>query len=405
MYSDKDWKGTLLAACGIVLAGMLFCWLITLGQVEKLETENYKVMAVLMENMKAQYPEFAEEELMQFLNSSNGAKEGEQILRQYGFVSERFLGNAWKKQKTFLIVSCMTVLLLTGICVCMVFVIWQRGRRKSLAQLTEYLQRVSQGDYTLDILENKENELSILKNELYKVTVMLKESAELSGRQKKALSDSVSDISHQLKTPLTSVMVLLDNLSESESMPEETRREFLSEITRQTMHVNWLVAALLKLSRLDAGVVNFETSNIEVDTLLSEVIENLEILAEWKQIVLKREGMKGAVIKGDYYWMREAVTNLVKNAIEHSREQSEILLSAEENAVYAAIRIQDFGEGMDEEEQRHIFERFYRKNPNSDSVGIGLALAKEIVERQNGYLSFVSKKNQGTSFVMKFLKC
>ena len=234
---------------------------------------------------------------------------------------------------------------------------------------------------------------------------MLKEAARLSAGQKKALADSVSDISHQLKTPLTSVMVLLDNLSESEHMEEETRRRFLSEITSQLTNVNWLVATLLKLSRLDAGVIEFQQQMINLDDLIEQVLDKLAIMAEWKQITLVKEGTEGAVLTGDEHWIGEALMNLVKNAVEHSPVQTAVRIRVEDNTVYTAISVIDSGEGIDEEEQKHIFERFYRsKSAKKDSVGIGLSLCKEIVERQNGYITLSSDRETGTEFLIKFLK-
>lgn len=245
--------------------------------------------------------------------------------------------------------------------------------------------------------------MSRLKSELYKVTVMLKESAELSGRQKKALADSVSDISHQLKTPLTSVMVLLDNLSESGRMDEKTRKRFLAEITRQLTNMNWLIATLLKLSRLDAGVVEFECEEVSVDDLLARVMGNLELAAEWKRVRWERSGDRGLVVRGDPYWLGEALTNILKNAIEHSVSESTVDIRTERTKVYTLISVRDHGEGISEEDLKHIFERFYRgKYAKEEGVGIGLSLAREIVERQNGKLT-VGSDEKGTEFVMKFI--
>ena len=187
-------------------------------------------------------------------------------------------------------------------------------------------------------------------------------------------------------------------------MEERTRRRFLAEITRQLENINWLVAALLKLSRLDAGVVEFERQQVDVDALLFSVTEKLKPSAERRHVRIKREGEKKAVVSGDFGWLAEAVTNIVKNAIEHSYADSEVVITVKTNAVYTAIFVRDFGEGIGEEERRHIFERFYRSGyANEDSVGIGLSLAKEIIERQQGYLT-VEAKEQGALFEIKFLK-
>ena len=338
------------------------------------------------------------------LNNAEGYAEGRALLERYGIFAGAFTFAADRAVRGKLLLCLDGSLCVTCSGAAVIFLRYLLVRRGRIEQLKEYVCEVEQGKYVLDITENEEDELSVLKNELYKITVMLKESAELQKRQKNALANSLADISHQLKTPLTSVMVLLDNLSESSHMEEQTRRRFLAEITRQLENINWLVAALLKLSRLDAGVVEFERKQVIVDALLTTVNENIKPAAERKQVRIKREGEKGAVLSGDYRWLTEAVTNIVKNAIEHSFTDSEIEIWVKDNAVYTAIGIRDFGEGVEEADQKRIFERFYRSRyAKEDSVGIGLSLAKEIIERQQGYLT-VETREQGTLFQIKFLK-
>ncbi|MBD5535411.1 MAG: HAMP domain-containing histidine kinase [Lachnospiraceae bacterium] len=389
----------LAVAVGILLAN------ITVGYfLKQIERQNNEALAVLLGNVKLQYPEIAEEEWIAMLNNEEGYAEGRALLERYGIFAGDFTFAADRAVRVKLLLCLDGVLCVTCIGAAVIFLRYLSARRGRIEQLKEYVCEVEQGKYVLDIAENEEDELSVLKNELYKVTVMLKESAELQKRQKNALASSLADISHQLKTPLTSVMVLLDNLSESSHMEEQTRRRFLAEITRQLENINWLVAALLKLSRLDAGVVEFERKQMNVEALLTTVIENLKPAAERKHVRIKREGQKDAVLSGDYRWLTEAVTNIVKNAIEHSFTDSEIVIWVKDNAVYTAIGIRDFGEGVEEEEQKHIFERFYRSRyAKEDSVGIGLSLAKEIIERQQGYLT-VETREQGTLFQIKFLK-
>lgn len=389
----------LAVAVGVLLAN------ITVGYfLKQIERQNNEALAVLLGNVKLQYPDIAEEEWIAMLNNAEGYAEGRALLERYGIFAGDFTFAADRAVRGKLLLCLDGILCVTCIGAAVIFLRYLLVRRGRIEQLKEYVCEVEQGKYVLDITENEEDELSILKNELYKITVMLKESAELQKRQKNALANSLADISHQLKTPLTSVMVLLDNLSESSHMEEQTRQRFLAEITRQLENINWLVAALLKLSRLDAGVVEFERKQVNVDALLTTVTENIKPAAERKQVRIKREGEKGAVLSGDYRWLTEAVTNIVKNAIEHSFTDSEIEILVKDNAVYTAIGIRDFGEGVEEADQKRIFERFYRSRyAKEDSVGIGLSLAKEIIERQQGYLT-VETREQGTLFQIKFLK-
>ena len=398
--------GRLLGGLFVLLAlGILGYNLILGAKLGELRRENNQLLAGFFENAREQYPGIRLEEWMALLEASEDELPGEAALGPYGVLSGEAASLLWERRERELLAGSNLALLGLGAAVLALVYASLWRRRRTLDELTAYMQRVARGEYSLKMRENREGELSLLQNELYKVTVLLKEQAELSRRQKKALSDSVSDISHQLKTPLTSVTVLLDNLSESEHMDETTRRRFLGEITRQLSGISWLVAALLKLSRLDAGVVEFERKSFPAGELLDRVTENLEILADLRQVVLERRGDQGILLTGDLYWMGEALSNLVKNAIEHSPQGERVVLSLEENPVYVSLTVTNRGKILDPEEQKHIFERFYRgKYAGEGSTGIGLSLAKEVVERQGGYLTVDSGPEKGTRFQMRFLK-
>ncbi len=389
-----------------VMAIIIIAWNFSIQQtIQKMSDGYYNVLAVLLENVRKQYPDFKEEEWIEILNKNEVKKADGSVLEHYGIFPQNMpiLSQARYKREILIASNFLLVFLCMGI----LLLIWlyQRQRDKKIAELTSYIRKIEQGIYVLEMQDNQEDELSGLKNELYKVTIMLKKVAEQSSRGKKALADSVSDISHQLKTPLTSCLVLLDNLSESEHMDEATRLKFLSEITRQITNVNWLVVTLLKLSRMDAGVIEFEKNIIYVDHMLEEVFENLALMAEWKQIQLNKQGMSNVVMYGDKHWIKEAITNLVKNAIEHSPMDGQVIVHIDDNTVYMAISVIDFGKGISVKDQKHIFERFYRSSAvKEDSVGIGLALCKEIVERQNGYITVSSEEDKKTTFLIKFLK-
>lgn len=405
MKKNKEFR-KLIAGTGIgILVLLLFLNVIIYTCQKKLAAESYGMAASLLGAVKEQYPEFDEEAWIVSLNETEAETDGTAILKQYGMFQKQFVNSRQEKLFEQLVIALHVVFLAAILFLVRAFWGYLNRRQNSLEQLTEYVKRVERGDYSLELIENTEDELSSLKNELYTVTVMLKEHADISQKHKRALADSVSDISHQLKTPLTSIMILLDNLSEDENMPLETRKRFLTEITNQLKHVNWLVATLLKLSRLDAGVVDFSMTKLSLDELLYHVTDELEVMAEWKQIVLQVKGDDGIEITADEHWIREAIKNIVKNAIEHSPVGGEVLLQKEDNTVYTAISVTDCGEGMSREECKHIFERFYRsRGAKEDSIGIGLSLAKEIVTQHGGSISVESKKGCGTTFKIKLLK-
>lgn len=405
MRRNRKLEKCIISILILFMAGLLVGNLIVICSLQSMTEEYHITLAALLGNVKEKYPEISEEEWVTLLNSGEKYEDGQQLLKKYGIFQNTHTALIQKRLQSRLLFYLNLLFATVGIGTLTVFFLYYKNRVRDMEQLAMYIRRLEQGEYQLPILENSEDELTALKNELYKVTVMLKEAAVLSQNQKKALADSVSDISHQIKTPLTSAMILLDNVSENEAMDEVTRKRFLMEITRQLSHINWLIAVLLKLSRLDAGVVEFSNMPFCLDKLIEEVTVKLELMAEWKETEFIKEGDKDVFMTGDFQWISEAVSNIAKNAIEHSRQGGRILLKVQDNAVYTSLSIRDFGEGMDEEEQKHIFERFYRsKDAAKDSIGIGLSLAKEIIEHQNGYISVDSSKDKGTEFVIKFLK-
>ncbi len=403
---DREFQKAIIRILILMVTGLIVWNLAVSVTNRRIAAIYYERISAIFGAISAQYPDMGHGDWMQYLTATGNEEDGEAFLHQYGILQgDMPILQAQTAQKRFQITGNLVwILICTGIL--LIFICYQKQRNRKIQELVDYIRKIEHGIYRIKIEENDEGELSRLQNELYKITVMLRESSELAGQQKKALADSVSDISHQLKTPLTSCLVLLDNLAESENMTEETRRRFLSEITGQLTSVSWLVQVLLKLSRLDAGVVELKEEEVSVSALIREAVEKVGLLAEWKQIDIQVMGEEEPFIKGDRHWLEEALVNLIKNAIEHSPEDSEIRIQVEDNQVYTCIHVRDFGSGISYEDQKHIFERFYRSaDAGEDSVGIGLALAQEIMKRQNGYLTVESEPGQGTVFYMKFLKC
>lgn len=365
-------------------------------------------VAALVGSVMEAYPGTSEESLLHVLNRLSNTERGIQILEQYGVFVDDGVGTfavQERRMNTLQLELCLLAAV-SGISTLIIVYLYLGKRQKGLRSICRYMEELARGNYGLDIQDNGDDELSGLKNEVYKLTVFFREQAQQAAANRRALADSVADISHQLKTPLTSVMVLADNLSESEGMSEETRRYFLTEITRQLTGVSWLVSALLKLSRLEAGVVELKHEQVSVAQLANEVCEKLELNAEWNQVELSAVISDGIQILGDYQWLTEAVLNIVKNAIEYSVIGNAVELRADDNDVYTLLTVHNWGPKIPDEELRHMFERFYRGgSARPDSIGIGLALAKEIVDRLGGYITVESKEEEGTFFYIKFLKC
>ena len=372
----------------------------------QMRTEYGNLLAAVFGNVAASYPEVAEEELVHVLNSQDNAEFGADILVRYGILKESADGSFAGQERLFARlcagVNLFLILLFCGMGI--LLYLYFGKRQEKIQGLTGYMEALNRRNYRLDVENNADDELSGLRNELYKLTVLLKEQAERALEQKRRLSDAMADISHQLKTPLTSATVLLDNLSENMDMDEATRRCFLGEATRQLTGMSWLVTTLLKLSRLDAGVVEMERGWISGKTLAEDVLRRLEIAAEWKGITFSVELPEDIRLFVDRKWTEEALLNIVKNAIEYSPEGGAVEISGEVNEVYMQIAVRDHGKGITQEEREKLFRRFYRGDcVREDSIGIGLALAREIVERQGGHLSADSHRGGGTVFRLRFL--
>lgn len=282
--------------------------------------------------------------------------------------------------------------------------IWaNRKRYQEIQALSAYLYRICEGEYTLDIRDNEEGELSILKNEIYKMSVRMAEQAELLKKDKRYLADAISDISHQLKTPLTSMMVMTE-LLEDHNLAQEKRILFTRKIKKQLERIEWLVSSLLKLSKIDAGTVQFKKERVSVKDLVTSSVEPLLIPMELKEQELVVSGAESYFI-GDLNWSREAFVNIIKNCVEHTQIGGEIHVNYVENPLYTEVCIVDNGEGIDQKDLPNIFKRFYKgSNADSESVGIGLAMARSIILAQNGDIKVESEKGKGTTFKVRFYK-
>ena len=383
-------------------------------QVQAYNESVYELIGVIKEN----YPDISDEEIIIMLNGKDNntyLEIGKELAQKYGITeNDSAIVKLEETQSNTIIYSSAVI----GILILAIIVIWLVNRmiqKRKIDGITKYIREINNRNYELKIKENAEDELSNLRNELYKITLMLKEEAESSKKDKKFLAKSLSDISHQIKTPLTSISIMLDEIKDNENMDEETKQRFIFEISRQVEQISFLTIALLKLSKLDSGTVEFEKSKYKLDELVQNAIKNLEIPLEVKNIQVEtnfekvnenKEEINNEVateIIGDYRWALEAVTNIIKNCIEHSKEHTKLYIQIRVTHVYTELIIKDEGEGIDEKDLKHIFERFYKgKNSSENSFGIGLALSKTILEKQNASISCSSTLHKGTTFKIYF---
>lgn len=361
-----------------------------------------KNIASIVTKIGEKYPNVDRNEIVDILNDSD--KKDSDVLKEYGidlYKDSAILEN----DKYFNIFLIFNLLLITvsSTAVLLIFLRYSRAQNKKIYEIAKYIEQINNKDYTLDIDDNTEDELSILKSEVYKTTVMLKEMAENSTKDKMSLKDSLAEISHQLKTPLTSIIIMLDNILDNPQMDMDTRNDFVKDMKRSVVNINFLVNSLLALSRLEVNAVTFYRKEINIDDILNESIHNLAALCDLKNIRINVYNNTKIIINCDFKWQVEAITNILKNCIEHSNTNSEINIYCDKNKLYSKIKIQDFGIGIDNKDLPHIFEKFYKgKNSSSNSVGIGLYLAKTIIEKDNGYIQAESEVNKGTAFTIKY---
>lgn len=296
----------------------------------------------------------------------------------------------------FVLAACLLLDIL-----CLAHTLW---RHRQLDKLVEYLRRITAGEYALDVRDHSEGELSLLKSEIYKVTVLLSEANDQLQKEKLQLADSMADISHQLKTPLTSMLMMTDLLRD-ETLPAEKREEFTRHIRIQLERIQWLVSSLLKMSRLDAGVVTMHREEVPVGDLVREAAAPLLIPMELKEQQLCLEGDEASRFACDRRWTVEALLNIIKNCVEHTPAGGRLTIRWRSNLLYTTLEIADNGPGIDAQDLPHIFTRFYRGRHAEDSAagaGIGLAMAKSILSRQDAQVSAANQPGGGACFTVRF---
>ena len=363
---------------------------------------NNKIGAII-NVIKDKYPEITEKEIAEIINSDEF--ETNDFFTKYGIDinNKSVLIKNDKDYHTFLVIN-MSFLTITIIILLILYIRYNHKKENDIKDIIKCIEQINKKNYELQIDSISEDELSILKNEIYKTTIMLKESAENSNKDKLNLKKSLEDISHQLKTPLTSILVMLDNIIEDPDMDVNIRNDFVRDIKRNVVNINFLVQALLKLSKFDSNTVHFIKEENDLKSIIKESIKNVSPLCDLRNINIEFNAKEKSKIVCDVKWQIEAITNILKNSIDHSKDNQKVIINIENNNVYSTVEIKDFGDGISKKDISHIFERFYKgENATSDSIGIGLALAKTIIEEDNGNISVESNKN-GTKFTIKYFK-
>ena len=358
-------------------------------------------------NIVSKYPEL-EKDIVSVITQAKNKENidlGAKVLQKYNYDSSTNLSQEPIVQNNIYKMLKINILFITFVFLCLITISFYFFIKiyRDIKDMTDYVYHSSEGrEYEMKN-KNQEGQIGLLKTEIMKMTTVLKEKVALLHSEKIFLNDTISDISHQLKTPMTSLMLLTDLMYND--LDKEKKIEFLDRTNAQLSRMDWLIKSMLKLSKLEAKVIDFKTDKVNISELIKRSISPLLVPIELRNISLNINGDKEASYTGDIEWSSEALGNIIKNCVEHTKEGGTLDITYEENPIYSEIIIKDNGEGIDKDDIQNIFKRFYKgKNSKSDSVGIGLAMAKSIIESQNGDIYVKSKKNRGSEFHITFHK-
>lgn len=391
----------------IFIMAIVLCFGLTITNLNIIKNKVVENNQAILGEVLIEHPEL-EDDIVDIITQSRSKENissGKKILQKYNYdnsisisnepIISESLGNIFALNLAFVVFTFIVFIILSFS--------YFRKIYTDIKDMTDYVYHNSEGRYYDMKDKNQEGQIGLLKVELMKMTTILKEKVNLLQNEKIFLNNTISDISHQLKTPMTSLIILNDLMYGD--LDKEKRIEFLDKTSSQLSRMEWLIKSMLKLAKVEAKVIEFKTEKVNIDELIRKSISPMIIPMELKNISISIDGKEDASYTGDIEWSTEATTNIIKNCVEHTPDDGQIEISYEENPIYSEIVIKDNGEGIDKKDLPNIFKRFYKgKNSKSDSVGIGLAMAKSIVESQNGTIYVKSKKGVGSEFHIIFHK-
>lgn len=408
IFNNPEVKSFFIKFFGMILISILLVFGVsnlTLNSIKDKVIENNQI---IVGTVASKYPEL-EEDIVGIITqgrNENNTQLGKEILDKYGYNDDLSRGNEPIISKSINKVYTFNSVLLASVIIMILGIVIEYFIKlySEIKDMTSYVYYSSEHKNYNMKNKNQEGQMGLLKTELMKMTNILKENVELLKNEKVFLNNAISDISHQLKTPMTSLILINDFMYED--IPKDIRIDFLDKTKSQLNRMDWLIKSMLKLSKIEAKVIEFKKEEVNIKTLIHKAIEPTKMLIDTKELNLIIKGDNNAQFRGDYNWCTEALVNIIKNCVEHTPNNGELEIYYEENSMFSEITIKDSGEGIDESDIKHIFKRFYKgkNSTKEDSVGIGLAMAKSIIESQNGDISVKSEKNNGTEFTIIFHK-
>lgn len=385
----------------IMLAGIVMAVVFASAVTREQNRWLYEVADNLLTETARRYPDVEEETIRQILSGEVQSPE-QSVLKKYGIEQDDLVRKRDGNNLEILLIVGMTGILILVCAGCgILFFKIMRIQRQQIEELETYCEEVLQETATLDLRDNEEGRFSILKNKVYDITVLLREKNQSLEKNKKETEQLLADISHQLKTPITSLHMTNEILYMD--MPQEKRMEFLDNMQADLYKIEWFVKTILNLAKLDSKTLKLKKEETTAEELSREMIDSFKIYCEVCRCRITSSGEQGISLQCDKKWLLEALRNILKNAVEHGA--SRITLSWSDNNLYTKLEIADDGEGIEKEELPHIFERFYRmKGSKEDSMGLGMAFTKSMIAYQNGEVKVKSKKGVGTTFFVKIYK-
>lgn len=405
MLKNKEVRELILIEIIVLIIGIVSILLLN-----KYSYETYKEAIIennlyIIDSIISKHPELENEVIDGIINHDISASESYEILNKYGLDrldTVDYLNNNSYINKTIRKYNIIYISILI-IIVFSILIIYINKIYNKIRKLSIYANDILNNKYNMDIREYSEGDISNLKNDLYKMTIKLKEQNELSLKDKIYLQDTLSDISHQLKTPLTS-MYVINELLYDDKLDKSLKKELLNKSKKGLERIEWLITSLLKMSRLDSGSEKLIFEEVKLINIINKTIEPIRIPLELKNINLNVSCNSDVKVNVDVNWTTEALINILKNAMEHTLENGNINIVCSDNPLYTMISISDDGCGISKKDLPHIFERFYKGMSNKESIGIGLNMSKKIIESENGNISVKSKENEGTTFIIKLFK-
>lgn len=405
MLKNKEVRELILIEIIVLIIGIVSILLLN-----KYSYETYKEAIIennlyIIDSIISKHPELENEVIDGIINHDISKSESYEILNKYGldrldtvdYLNDNSYINKTIRKYNIIYISVLIIIVFS------ILIIYINKIYNKIRKLSIYTNDILNNKYNMDIREYSEGDISNLKNDLYKMTIKLKEQNELSLKDKIYLQDTLSDISHQLKTPLTS-MYVINELLYDDKLNKSLKKELLNKSKKGLERIEWLITSLLKMSRLDSGSEKLILERVKLINIINKTIEPIKIPLELKNINLNVSCSNDIKVNVDVNWTTEALINILKNAMEHTLENGNINIVCSDNPLYTMISISDDGCGISKKDLPHIFERFYKGMSNKESIGIGLNMSKKIIENENGNISVKSKENEGTTFIIKLFK-